>query len=88
MLTEVVVGVEPFDFGGAFDAGGGRAGRVFSGGLRVGLAWWLCLHQAETHTAGDGVLFSLRHLKRPHNDPGEDGKEEVDQDGGNCFDPG
>ena len=86
-LTEVVGGVEAFDFGGAFDAGGGGAARVVSYGWSVKRLSQVRLHQAETHTTGDRVLFALRHVERPHNDPGEDGKEEVDQDGGNCSSP-
>ena len=85
--TEVVRGVEAFDFGGAFDAGRGGAGR----GL---VAWYLggikgrgSVHQTETHTTRDGVLFPLRHVQRPDDDPGEDGEEKIDQDRRDCSTP-
>jgi hypothetical protein len=51
-------------------------------GSLVMVQWWVGvranLHQTETHTTSDGVLFALRHVERPDDDPGEDGKEEVD----------
>ncbi len=85
-LTEVVWGVKSFHFGRALDAG--RSGtvqcQVQFPGLDGGESQ--SLHQTETHAAGDGVLLPLRHLERPDDDPRENGKEEVNEDGRDCPD--
>ena len=85
MLTQIVRGVQAFDFCGAFNTGSGGADHVRCGFLLVVDRVLICLHQTETHTTSDGVLFAVWHVERPDNNPRKDRKEKVNENGRNCV---